>query len=211
MRIDIVSYFVGCRMEHFSYIPFVPDKKIVMRRMGVFKAQFSGEIDSVLDAYFKEAQTAFKVAGKAQEFSLIHSDNGVEIAGAFVESASLSKLLRFSKRIYIMCAAMPSRDVGKINETMQNGKALKAVVLDAYASEYVDGALDVIMSRKNELLRRAGEKLTKHRFSAGYADLDIKYQKLFFDMIDMGTLFVTINENYLLSPEKSVIAVAGVE
>jgi cobalamin-dependent methionine synthase I len=84
-------------------------------------------------------------------------------------------------------------------------------VFDAYASEYVDGVLDVIIARKNEALRRTGQKLTKHRFSPGYGDLDISYQKVFYDLLDMQTLDVTINENYLLSPEKSVIAIAGVE
>jgi cobalamin-dependent methionine synthase I len=39
----------------------------------------------------------------------------------------------------------------------------------------------------------------------------LSYQKVFYDLLDMQTLEVDINENYLLSPEKSVIAVAGVE
>jgi cobalamin-dependent methionine synthase I len=75
----------------------------------------------------------------------------------------------------------------------------------------VDGTLDVIVARKNEALRRTGQALTKRRFSPGYGDLDLKFQKVFYDLLSMQTLDVTINENYLLSPAKSVIAIAGVE
>jgi len=110
-----------------------------------------------------------------------------------------------------MCATIPARDVEKINTAMRNGEGLKALVYDAYASELADGALGVLMSGKNESLRRTGQRLTKRRYSAGYGDLDIKYQKLFFDMLDLNTLKVSINDKYMLSPEKSVIAVAGVE
>jgi hypothetical protein len=110
-----------------------------------------------------------------------------------------------------MGASIPDRDVEKIALAMRDGDGLKAIVFDAYASEYVDGTLDVIMSRKNESLRRTGQKLTRHRYSPGYGDLDLKYQKAIFELLDLSALDVTINENYLLSPEKSVIAIAGVE
>ena len=53
------------------------------------------------------------------------------------------------------------------------GEGLKAIVYDAYASEFVDGALDWITSHKNASLKRTGQHLTKHRFSAGYGDFRI--------------------------------------
>jgi hypothetical protein len=123
----------------------------------------------------------------------------------------LTRLLEKSTSAYLMGASISARDVDRISQAMQAGEGLKAIVFDAYASEYVDGTLDVIIARKNEALRRTGQKLTKHRFSPGYGDLDIRYQKVFFDLLGMQTLDVSINENYLLSPEKSVIAIAGVE
>ncbi|MGI5918125.1 MAG: hypothetical protein ACOX8N_00495 [Christensenellales bacterium] len=201
-----------CAMEVFPYLPFVPDRKTVMRRLGSQRASLPAELSDNIDALLRQAESAFTVRAKAAVFPLEHLDSAhVSVAGAVVESAMLARLLEKSSAAYVMGASIPARDVEKISGAMRAGEGLKAIVFDAYASEYVDGVLDVIIARKNEALRRTGQKLTKHRFSPGYGDLDISYQKVFYDLLDMQTLDVTINENYLLSPEKSVIAIAGVE
>jgi hypothetical protein len=203
---------MGCGMEIFQYLPFVPSKKTVMRRLGSQRASLPAELSGEIDALLRQAESAFMAHGKAAVFPLEHLDSArISIAGAVVESPMLSRLLESSCAAYLMGVSIPARDVDKISEAMRAGEGLKAIVWDAYASEYVDGTLDVIIARKNEALRRTGQKLTKHRFSPGYGDLDISYQKVFFDLLAMQTLGVTINENYLLSPEKSVIAIAGVE
>lgn len=199
-------------MEHFAYIPFVPDKKTVMRRMGAFRAQFPKALKMDIDAYLNEAESTFHARGIAVMMPLRRiSLEQMQIGEMTVISAKLSKLLAASKSVYLMGASLKGRDVEKISDAMRRGEGLKAFVWDAYASECVDGALSVIMARKNESLRHTGQKLTRHRFSAGYGDLDIKYQKVFFDLLGMDALDVQINEKYMLSPEKSVIALAGVE
>jgi hypothetical protein len=199
-------------MEVFPYLPFVPDKKTVMRRLGSQKASFPAELDNVIDAYLRQAASAFAARGKAAVYPLEHIDDAhIRIEGIIIESPMLVRLLSSSSSVYLMGASIPERDVAKIGQAMQIGEGLKAIVFDAYASEFVDGTLDVIVARKNEALRRTGQALTKRRFSPGYGDLDLKYQKVFYDLLSMQTLDVTINENYLLSPEKSVIAIAGVE
>ncbi len=199
-------------MELFSFIPFIPEKKTVMRRLGSQKAKFSAELDQNIDALLKSAEAAFTVKGKGVSVPVRVSAEGIlYINDTLIESKQLAKLLKSSSEAYLMCASIPKRDVDKINAAITAGEGLKALVYDAYASEFVDGALDVIIARKNAALKRIGLHLTHHRFSAGYGDLAIKYQKVFYDMLDMGTLGVEINEKFLLSPEKSVIAVAGVE
>lgn len=199
-------------MELFSYIPFVPDRKTVMRRLGSQKAVFPAELDSEIDALLKSAKALFTVRGKALAMPSRVSDDGtLYINETLVESKQLAKLLKSSREAYLMCTSIPEREVERINEAILAGEGLRAIVYDAYASEFVDGALDVMTARKNAALKRTGQRLTRHRFSAGYGDLPIQYQKVFYDMLDMGTLGVRINEQFLLSPEKSVIAVAGVE
>ncbi len=199
-------------MELFSFIPFVPDKKTVMRRLGSQKAVFPAELNQQIDALLKSAESLFTVKGKAAAVPARVSAEGIlYINGTLIESKQLAKLLTSSGEAYLMCASIPMREVERINAAITAGEGLKALVYDAYASEFVDGALDVIIARKNAALKRTGRHLTRHRFSAGYGDLDIKYQKVFYDMLDMGSLGVRINEQFLLSPEKSVIAVAGVE
>ncbi len=199
-------------MELFSFIPFVPDKKTVMRRLGSQRAKFPAELDHEIDAMLKSAESLFTVTGKAIAVpARVSQDGMLYINETPIESKQLAKLLTNSSEAYLMCTSIPAREVEKINEAISAGEGLKAIVYDAYASEFVDGALDVIVSRKNASLMRSGRRLTHHRFSAGYGDLNIKYQKVFYDILDMGTLGTVLSEQYLLSPEKSVIAVAGVE
>ena len=199
-------------MEVFPYLPFVPDKKTVLRRLGSQKAVFPADLDSNIDSLLKQAQSAFAARGKAVVYPITQADeDGVTVEGVKIQSPMLARLLSGSKAVYLMAASIPIRDVEKISQAMRDGQGLKAIVFDAYASEFVDGTLDVIVARKNEALRRTGQKLTKRRFSPGYGDLGLAYQKVLYDLLDMRTLDVDINENYLLSPEKSVIAIAGVE
>lgn len=180
--------------------------------MGSFKASFEGDLGRDISEYLKQAQAAFTVRGRAEVFDMQHTgEDAVDIAGNIVESRMLAKLLRSCEKAFVMCASIPERDVAKINSAINGGRGLLALVLDAYASEYVDGALDVIMERKNEALRRTGCALTLKRFSAGYGDLDIRYQRVFYDLLDMRDMDVSITDKYLLIPEKSVIAIAGVE
>ncbi|MEL7604302.1 MAG: hypothetical protein AAGU77_14185 [Bacillota bacterium] len=199
-------------MEEFPYISFVPDKKTVLRRLGSQKATFPAGLDADIDALIAHARSAFFAKGRAKLCTLERSgEDIIVIDGQAVESRLLSKMLKDSTGAYLMCATIPQRAVDGIGEAIRADEGLKAIVFDAYASECVDGALDVIMERKNAGLKRTGQHLTKHRFSAGYGDLDIRWQKVFYGMLSMETLGVHINDQFLLSPEKSVIAVAGVE
>lgn len=199
-------------MTAYQYIPFDPGKRALMRRLGSTKAQLSTELEQEIDKNCKLAARLFHAKGKDIVLPIVHIDEeSFSIEGKVIVSRLLTKLLKDSNNVYLMCTSLPESEVAKISEAMKESKGLRAIVLDAYASEYVDGALSVMMKRKNEALRRTGQKLTKHRFSAGYGDLDIKYQGVFFDFLDMGTLEVKLNENFLMEPEKSVIAIAGIE
>ena len=198
-------------MQNYPFIPFVPDLKTVMRRMGSQKAVFPEALKRDIDSYYKKAQSAFRAAGRSAIVSIAHiSQDEIVVGGRPVKSAQLKRLLKNSSSACLMCTTIRQRDVDKIGEAMSNEQGLLALVLDAYASEYVDGALDVIMDQKNMMMRQTGTRLTKRRFSAGYGDLDIQYQKVFYDLLGMQTLNVQINDKFLLSPEKSVIAIAGV-
>ncbi len=199
-------------MENYPIIPYTLDKKTVMRRMGAMKADFSESLARDIDAHLKDARALFTVRGRAAAFDInkTASDRFI-LASHEIHSALLTRMLEGSNKIYLMAATIPQRAVDEISAALRCGKGLRAVVFDAYASEYVDGALSVIMERKNAMLKRMAQQLTKRRFSAGYGDLDICYQKVFYDLLDMQTMDVSINDKYLLTPEKTVIAIAGVE
>lgn len=199
-------------MNNYPFIPFVPGLDMVTRRMGMRKGSAGADINREISECYKKAQSVFTVRGRADTYDIKHIDGeAIELAGHRIESRLLAKMLKDSALVYLMCSTIPKKDVGRINEAIEKGQGLTALVYDAYASELADGALDIMMQGRNGILRRTGQKLTAKRFSAGYGDLDIKYQGVFYDLLQMKTLGVDINDSFLLIPEKSVIAIAGVE
>ena len=98
-----------------------------------------------------------------------------------------------------------------IGRDTADGNLTRAVVFDAAASEMVDAALDWMETFFGRELRREARRLTKSRFSCGYGDLALDNQKLFYDLLELGRLGVELTEQYILVPEKSVTAVAGIE
>ena len=75
-------------------------------------------------------------------------------------------------------------------------------------SETADAGLDELQSYIDKILIREGKKTTK-RFSPGYGDLKLEMQKRIFDALEPGSIGISINESFMLEPEKSVFAVCG--
>lgn len=63
----------------------------------------------------------------------------------------------------------------------------------------------------NKEIRREGKKLTQKRYSPGYGDLLLTNQKIIYDILNLKKLRIELTESYMLVPEKSVIAIAGIE
>ena len=167
-------------MENYPIIPYVLEKKTVIRRMGAVKADFSDSLEQDIDTHLKQARALFTVRGRANLYDISKIGAGsFLLASHEIESALLTRMLSGSERAYLMCATIPQRAVDEIGTALEKGEGLKGIVYDAYASEFVDGALSVMMDRKNAMLKRVGQRLTKRRFSAGYGDLDITYQSSF--------------------------------
>ena len=97
-----------------------------------------------------------------------------------------------------------------IKEKTRHDDLAAAVVYDATASEMTDAALDWIMDYFNQILRREGKSLLPRRFSAGYADFDLKNQKMIYEKLQMNKFGVKINSSFILIPEKSVTAIGGI-
>lgn len=83
--------------------------------------------------------------------------------------------------------------------------AEKGVVLDAVFSDAIEKYLD---QTEKELKLKFGQITT--RISCGYGDLPINLQKPLFDAVCGEKIGVSINQCFMLSPNKSVLAIIGV-
>ena len=130
--------------------------------------------------------------------------------GADIKSAKLAKFLNGCKEALFIGTTAGGAVMDAIREDTEGGNMTRGVIIDAVASEMTDAALDWIVGFFNHLLAREKACLTRARFSAGYGDFLLENQAMMYDMLELDRIGVTINENFILMPEKSVTAVVGI-
>ena len=109
-------------------------------------------------------------------------------------------------RVIIMCATIGA-EADRIIRISQISDMARAVVLDSFASV----AVEQVCSKFDELIaeKYKGDYQT-FRFSQGCGDYPIELQKSIISMLDAPRkIGLTVNENCLLIPTKSVTAVMG--
>ncbi len=131
--------------------------------------------------------------------------------GHVFRSASLARLLAQSGEALLMAATVGSRVIEERDSGIAAADGLRAVVIDAVASETVDAGLNWLHEMAGRQAPREGRRVTARRFSPGYGDLELAAQKIVFDILGLSRFGLRLTEAYALLPEKSVIGIAGVE
>ena len=140
-------------------------------------------------------------------FDAVIAENGVFLQGTNVLlSGNLAKKhFAGCRKIIVLLATLGLKSEWALKRAFALNAA-NAVVLDAVFTDKLEKYLD---EREKELAGEFGVLTT--RISCGYGDLPISVQKDLFDLIDGGRLGVRMNECYMLTPNKSVIAIIGVQ
>ena len=201
-------------MTDYAFIPKQPETQAVLRRMGYHKkTTVTPEEMTSIDRMIRKSADLCRPKGRMMLVPITsRTDRTLTLeTGDVVESEKLVQMLDGSQTLMVMGATLEGDIAGRVNDELKNGDMVFAVVLDAYASECVDGALSYMMQAQRREDFRSVKLVTKHRFSAGYGDLDIKFQKVFYDLLKLKEIGVSINDSCMLIPEKSVIAAAGVK
>ncbi len=203
------------KLNYFNHIPANPGKKLILLRMGyrpnttVLSAADQNRLEEGIRLGFSLCHnqgvwTRLAIVRRNPEW--IELENGLA-----VQSANLAKLLIHSDQAVLMAATVGSAITDRIAAEIARGQATLGVILDAVASEVADACLDYMVAFIDKMLRKEGRHVTKHRFSPGYGDLPLEYQKGFFSLLQLEKLGLEITERCLLVPEKSVIAICGIE
>lgn len=192
----------------------VPGREI-FRRLGYRKGitRIGKDQKDVIEGYIEYALSLIHLRGAGRRISIKEKSfsNIVLSNGVVFESKNLSKMIGDCEEIIVMGATAGDDVIESIREDTEANQLTRGVVLDAVASEMVDASLDWIVDYFNRELRRENKRLTKNRFSAGYGDFILENQKKIYDILEFEHIGVKINENYILMPEKSVTAVAGIQ
>ncbi|MCF7876794.1 MAG: hypothetical protein K9L95_02065 [Candidatus Omnitrophica bacterium] len=202
-------------LEFFESINLPPPKDKIYLRLGYSKdrtklsqaelAKFESYIDFALDKIKLQGAAATISIKEKSDSEIILEDNII------IKSSSIRKFLNDCKSVLFM-GATAGADIMKVISSGSGKKELeKSVVADAAASEVVDAALGWIADYKARALRRENKFITQQRFSAGYGDFDLTYQKVIYNILNLAKLGVQLKESYILKPEKTVTALCGVK
>jgi len=203
------------KIAYFNNIPVIPERKSIMSRLGYMghskplnpkDQRFIDEISSLGLALCRNKGAAgrFKIKGRTIK-AVVMTD------GAIFESCRLSTMLEKSEEVLLMAGTAGSEITDRITIEMDKGNAAAAVVMDAVASVSADMILDWIMDAFNKLLLAEARRLTRRRYSPGFGDLPLSSQAAIFRLLGLEKLNLTLNESMMLEPEKSVLAIAGIE
>lgn len=144
--------------------------------------------------------------------SVLHTVSDISVNGDKIDfdtfsvrSSDLSKNLSGCDRAVIFAATV-GIGIDRLISKYAVISPAKAVVFQAVGAERIESLCDIF----NEEMRVKYESL-KPRFSPGYGDLPLETQKDIFSLLSCEKKTgLTLNNNLLMSPSKSVTAIIGI-
>ena len=172
--------------------------------------RYGGGIDErdILDC-LKEAEGALSYNVCFAETDVKVEGGEVDLGFVRLESRDLAKNLCGCERAVIFAATVGigmDRLIGKYSRL----SPARAVVLQAIGSERVESLCDAFEDYLRE--RMGGEVKLRPRYSPGYGDLPLSFQRDVFALLDCPkNIGVSLGESLLMTPEKSVTAIVGIK
>lgn len=183
-----------------------PVKSEAIRYLGYRSALPDNITDSLIDQCGRELTAVLSprccYARTAVSFP---RENITDIGFGEIASRDLYKHLQGCSEVILFAATI---GIGADRLISKYGRIspAKSVITDALASSAIESWCD-----SAELIVTAKDSLHCSRFSAGYGDFPLSYQREFIQCLDMQRkLGVTLSDSLLMTPTKSVTAVIGI-
>ncbi len=196
-------------------ISYMINKKDVLSLLGYKrdKTKVSSSFAEKIDFILKETQEKalanavyiVRKISKMEEDTILFKNTDLKI-----KSRDIVKLLSDSFAAIFFGVTIGWFIDNKIKELKERGVFNEALIYDAVGSEAVEGAANSINSFFDIEARQNRYSLTR-RFSPGYGDLHISFQKELFKELSLEKIGVSITDTNLLLPQKTITAIIGVE
>lgn len=164
---------------------------------------------SLIDEACQEARLLIQPRGCWEMYDY-DWENGIVMASPNfrIEGNSILKHLRGCVRIIAMVATVGHDVENEINKHFQEGRYSYSVILDAAATAAVEQLADMMERAMDQEFNKLG-MARKWRFSPGYGDWPIQQQPELLRISDAGRIGIGLTEAMMLTPRKSITAVAG--
>jgi len=166
-----------------------------------------GENEELFSECIKQVETvvSFKVCYVICPVKI--TDTGVDFGFCRCSSSDLKKNLMNCEKAVIF-GATAGFELDRIIRKYSIISPSKAVIFQAFGSERVESLCDKFCE---EVMNDFEGGKSVARFSPGYGDLSLDFQKNIFDILSLPkNVGITLNDNYFMSPSKSVTAIMGI-
>ena len=144
-----------------------------------------------------------------REFPLLFCGDEINLGFARTKSRALFTNLKGCGKI-VLFAATVGHEMDRLIKKQSLLSPAKSVCLQAIGSERVESLCDTLNAELKEQYKKQGF-LLKPRFSPGYGDLPLSLQREIMPALDCAKLLgISLGENLMMSPSKSVTAIIGV-
>lgn len=168
-----------------------------------------GNLSGFIDACIKECEDAFTYNVCWCEFPVKITNCEIELQHLKIKSASLIKNLEGCSKAVVFGATV-GIEIDRIISKYSRIAPAKAVVFQAIGAQRIEALCDAF---NNEITQNylKHNLYTKPRFSPGYGDFNLEYQKDIFRFLDLSKqIGISLNESLLMSPSKSVTGIIGI-
>lgn len=180
------------------------DEREILRYAGCKEGD--GGVLSLLKQTLLETENAFSYRVCYRELSLTEFYGRCPQAET---SADLKKLFLGCESVVLFCATVGLAIDRKISEYGVRSPA-QAVLAQAIGAERIESLCELFCAELQREYEKSGKGLTS-RYSAGYGDLPLSAQKEIFALLDCSKrIGVSLTENLLMTPTKSVSAIVGI-
>lgn len=204
----------------FDQIMKISDLSIQINRTSVLsllgykrgKTKLSAPAGKVLETAYKHAEDLIhpqgvylinRIKDKSNEtITFINSQ-------VFFRGKSISRLLSPSSAAALMAVTIGLKLEETIAQETQAGNLEEALALDVIGSEAAEAAAEALNVHLISLARQEKLLLTR-RYSPGYGDFSLDNQSQLFHALSLKDLGISIDENFVLTPKKTITAVIGV-
>lgn len=139
----------------------------------------------------------------------VREPDQVETAGMDIRSRGLARNLKGCLEVILVAATLGTR-TDLLLRRYSRTDMTRAVILQACAAARLEEYLDTWQEERKKELEEEGLYL-RPRFSPGYGDFSIHHQKALLQRLEASKrIGLTMTDGYMLTPSKSVTALAGI-
>lgn len=175
------------------------NRREILRYAGV--KEETPEIAALLDSCLAEVGTlAYRVC--YAEYVPVYGETEIDLGFANVASRDLLKNLADADAVLVFCATV-GIGIDRLIARYARISPAKALLLEAIGNERVESLCDMFC---------ATQRAAAPRFSPGYGDLALEVQRDIFRALDCPKrIGVSLGDNLLMTPQKSVTAILGIK